>query len=602
MAADPDQLDRMNPLGASLREDGTKFRVWAPACRSVDLVVDGRRPEPLRETADGVRELTVPALLAGTRYQYRLDGERYRPDPVSRWQPQGVHGPSVVVDPARFAWTDQGFHGHARADLVFYELHVGTYTTTGTFEAIIPYLPRLVDLGITAIELMPIAEFPGSRNWGYDGAHLYAPQSTYGGPQGLRRLVDACHRHGLSVFLDVVYNHLGPEGNYLAEYGPYFTDRYKTPWGSAINYDGPDSAGVRRHFVENARYWVREFHIDGLRLDAVHSIFDASPRHILTELAEAAREEGRAQGRAVHIMVESHDNERRLVLPASKDGLGLDGVWADDFHHAVHVRLTGERGGYYADYQSPALLARAMTEGFAYQGEHSDYFGRERGTVSADLPADHFVICIQNHDQVGNRAQGDRLSTMLPLEAAKLAAALMFASPALPLLFMGEEYGETSPFQFFTSFLDPVLVDAVRTGRAAEFARFAWQGELPDPGAPATFLRSRLNHALATAPRHRELREYYRRWLALRREHPALGARHKERARVTVEGDVLTLSRSAPDGAAVTLIANLSREHRALPRTEGHVVLDSADPRFGGARAGGPPLTPFQAVLLDASK
>ena len=597
MAADPHQLDRMNPLGASLHGDGTTFRVWAPKCRSVELVVDGRPPEHLRDAGDGVREITLPTLLPGARYQYRLDGQHYRPDPTSRWQPQGVHGPSVVVDPTRFAWTDQAFRGHARPDLVFYELHVGAYTTAGTFAAVIPHLPKLVDLGITAVELMPVAEFPGSRNWGYDGAHLYAPQSTYGGPQGLRRLVDACHAQGLSVFLDVVYNHLGPEGNYLAEFGPYFTDRYKTPWGSAVNFDGPDGGGVRRHFVENARYWIREFHIDGLRLDAVHSMFDTSPVHILTELSEAAREEGRALGRPVHVVAESHDNDRRLVLPTSDDGLGLDGVWADDFHHAVHVRLTGERGGYYVDFATPAALPRALAEGFAFQGERSEYFGRDRGTPSADLAAEHFVIAIQNHDQVGNRAQGDRLSTMLPLEAVKVAAALMFAAPALPLLFMGEEYGETSPFQFFTSFLDPALMEAVRRGRTAEFARFAWQGEVPDPGAPATFLRSRLNHALATAPHHRELREYYRRWLALRAEHPALGARHKDRARATLEGDVLTLTRSEPGGATITLVANLGKERRPLPPTRGRLILDSADARFGGPDTG-TPLAPYQAVLF----
>ena len=284
----------MSPLGASLHADGTAFRVWAPKCRTVELVVDGQRPERLRDVGEGLREVTLPAFMAAARYQYRLDGERDRPDPASRWQPQGVHGPSVVVDPTRFAWTDQDFRGHARADLVFYELHVGTYTIAGTFEGVIPHLPRLAELGITAVELMPVAEFPGSRNWGYDGVHLYAPQSTYGGPQGLRRLVDAAHAQGLSVFLDVVYNHLGPEGNYLEEFGPYFTDRYETPWGSALNFDGPDGLGVRRHFVENARYWAREFHIDGLRLDAVHSIFDTSSRHILTELTEAAHGEGRA--------------------------------------------------------------------------------------------------------------------------------------------------------------------------------------------------------------------------------------------------------------------------------------------------------------------
>ena len=313
---------------------------------------------------------------------------------------------------------------HARGDLVFYELHVGTYTTAGTFEALIPHLASLADLGVTAIELMPIAEFPGSRNWGYDGVHLYAPQSTYGGPQGLRRLVDACHARGLSVFLDVVYNHLGPEGNYLAEFGPYFTERYKTPWGRAVNFDGPDSAGVRHHFVENARYWVREFHIDGLRLDAVHSIFDAGHLHILTELTEAAREAAGALGRPMHVVVESHDNDRRLVLPASDGGIGVDGIWSDDFNHAMHVRLTGEHGGYYTDFRAKDVMPRAIAEGFAFQGEHSEYFGRERGTPSADLAGDHFVICTQNHDQIGNRAQGDRLSTIVSFEAVKLAAAL----------------------------------------------------------------------------------------------------------------------------------------------------------------------------------
>jgi maltooligosyltrehalose trehalohydrolase len=592
----------MSMLGASIHGDGVTFRVWAPRCRSVDLVVEGRPPERLREVADGVRELTVMGLRAATRYQYRLDGERYRPDPVSRWQREGVHGASVVVDPSRFTWTDGPFRGHALADLVFYELHAGTYTTAGTFEAVIPQLPRLADLGVTAIELMPVAEFPGSRNWGYDGVHLYAPQSTYGGPQGLRRLVDACHAQGLSVILDVVYNHLGPEGNYLAEFGPYFTDRYKTPWGSAVNFDGADAAGVRRHFVENARYWVREFHIDGLRVDAIHAIHDASPLHILTEVAEAAREEGRAQGRPVHIIAESHDNDRRLVQPAAAGGIGLDAVWADDFHHAVHVRLTGEHGGYYADFTEPALLPRAVAEGFAFQGEHSAYFGCPRGTPCADVAGEHFVICIQNHDQVGNRAKGDRLSQVVSFEAVKLAAALMFAAPALPLLFMGEEYGETSPFQFFTSFLDPDLAKAVREGRTGEFQRFAWQGEVPDPGAPATFLRSRLNHSLAGAPRHRELREYYRRWLALRATHPALGTRHKQLARVELveDGDVLLLTRRAPGGAAVQLVANLTAREQRLPDagTGRSILIDTAEPRFGG-RDSGRALGPYRAVLYE---
>jgi maltooligosyltrehalose trehalohydrolase len=588
-------------LGATLQETGTTFRVWAPRCRSVDVVIEGRRPEPLTPRADGLYERAFGGIGAATRYQYRLDGERYRPDPVSRFQPEGVHGPSVVVEPGRFPWTDQGFRGHPLGDLVFYELHAGAFTAAGTFEAVIPHLPNLVDLGVTALELMPVAEFPGSRNWGYDGVHLYAPQSTYGGPRGLRRLVDAAHGHGLSVVLDVVYNHLGPEGNYLGEYGPYFTDRYKTPWGGAINFDGPDSEGVRRHFIDNARYWVREFHLDGLRLDAIHSIFDTSAVHVLTEVGEAAREEARLLDRPVHVVAESHDNDRRIVQPAAEGGLGLDAVWADDFHHAVHTRLTGERRGYYADFAGGRGLARALAEGFAYQGEPSEYFGRPRGTPSVDLGGERFVIALQNHDQVGNRAVGDRLSTIVSLAAVKMAAALLFAAPALPLVFMGEEYGETAPFQFFTSFLDPALVEAVRRGRAAEFARFGWEGKIPDPSEPATFLRSRLSHPLAGAPRHRELREYYRQWLGLRRSHPALGSHGKERARCEVDptGSVLSLSRPGPDAAGVRLVANLTATPQPFaPPAGAHVLLDSEDKRFAGTPTSHP-LAPYQAVLYE---
>jgi len=595
----------MKRLGASLHPGGATFSVWAPRCRSVEVVVDGRRPVPLRAEEDGVFEVTLDGVVDTTQYRYRLDSDRYRPDPVSRYQPQGVHGPSVVVDPDRFPWTDTGFRGHALADLVFYELHVGTYTTAGTFEAVIPHLPRLVDLGITAVEVMPVAEFPGSRNWGYDGVHLYAPQSTYGGPRGLRRLVDACHGAGLSVFLDVVYNHLGPEGNYLAEYGPYFTDRYRTPWGTAINFDGPDASGVRRHFIENARYWVREFHIDGLRLDAIHSIYDAGPVHVLSELTEAAREEGRLLGRPVHVVAESHDNERNLVLATKMGGIGLDGVWSDDFHHAVHATLTGERAGYYADFGRPGQLARAVAEGFAFQGEHSEYFGRPRGTPSADLEGQHFVICIQNHDQVGNRAGGERFNALVPFEVVKLAAGLLFAAPALPLLFMGEEYGETAPFQFFTSYLDPALAEAVRRGRTEEFAKFAWSGDVvPDPGRPATFVRSRLNHSLVGAPRHRELREYYRRWLALRAQHPALGALDKPKARVELDADgaVLTLTRTASSGESVQLVANLDREPRRLPGGRpARVLLNSDDVAFAGTGAA-VPLGPYQVLLCEVTR
>jgi maltooligosyltrehalose trehalohydrolase len=595
----------MNALGASLHEGTTTFRVWAPRCRSVDVVLEGRRPVSMRRDEGGLWEVALSGVGAGTRYQYRLDGERYRPDPHSRFQPEGVHGHSVVVDPTEFGWTDQGFRGHEAAALVLYELHVGTYTAAGTFEAMIPHLGALRDLGVTAIELMPVAEFPGSRNWGYDGVHLFAPQSTYGGPRGLRRLVDACHAHGLSVFLDVVYNHLGPEGNYLAEFGPYFTDRYRTPWGLAVNFDGPESQGVRRFVIENARLWVREFHVDGLRLDAIHAIWDASPVHVLTELAEGVRAEARALGRPAHVIAESHDNDRRLVLPRAGGGLGLDGVWSDDFHHTLHTLLTGERGGYYVDFGRPRQLERVLTEGFAFQGEPSEYFGRERGTPSADLPGDRFVVFLQNHDQVGNRARGDRLSTLVSFEALKLAAALLFVTPSIPLLFMGEEYGETAPFQFFTSFLDPALAEAVRQGRTDEFKRFLWQGTVPDPGSPGTFVRSRLNHSLATARRHRELRDYYRHWLALRRTHPALGTRGKEAARASLDPDgrVLTVTRGASRGSEVALVANLGAAVRPLaePPAGWRVLLDSDDTRFAGTGSR-KPLQGFQALLYEAAR
>ncbi|MGH7331779.1 MAG: malto-oligosyltrehalose trehalohydrolase [Candidatus Rokuibacteriota bacterium] len=592
----------MESLGASLKTAETEFRVWAPHCRSVEVLLDRRAPVPLQAAADGLFEGVLPDAHAGSTYWYRLDGARDRPDPLSRYQPMGVHGPSMVVDPRDFAWTDQAFRGHALDALVIYELHVGTFTELGTFEAVIPHLAALVDLGVSAVELMPVAEFPGGRDWGYDGVHLFAPQSTYGGPRGLRRLVDACHAAGLSLILDVVYNHLGPEGNYLAEFGPYFTDRHPTPWGPGVNVDGPDAAGVRRHLVDNARYWVREFHVDGLRLDAIHAITDTSALHILTELARAAREEAMTLGRPLHVIAESHDNDRRLVLPAAGGGLGLDAVWSDDFHHALHARLTGERVGYYADYPGGRGLERAIAAGFVYQGESSVYWGRNRGTPSSDLPGERFVISIQNHDQVGNRPGSERLPALVHREAVKAAVAILCATPAIPLLFMGEEYGETSPFPFFASFLDPHLSEAVHRGRQRELDRFGGTGRVADPSAPATFARARLNHALVVRPGHRELREYYRAWLTLRGAHPALGACRKQATDAEIADDVLLVNRQAATGERVVLAANLADERRSLPRAlaGATVLLDSGQPRFGG-RAG-IPLAPYQAVLFEIAR
>ena len=407
------------------------------------------------------------------------------------------------------------------------------------------------------------------------------------------------------MFLDVVYNHLGPEGNYLAEYGPYFTDRHPTPWGPGVNYDGPGSEGVRRHVLENGRMWVREFHIDGFRLDAIHAIHDASPAHILTEFAEAVRAEAARAGRRVHVIAESHDNDRRLVLPTSQGGLGLDAVWSDDFHHALHRALTGEKTGYYVDFGADRHLERAIAEGFAFQGEPSEYWGRSRGTPSADLPGDNFVIFLQNHDQIGNRSQGDRLGTLVPFDALKLAAGLLLVSPAVPLLFMGEEYAETARFQFFTSFLDKRLTEAVRRGRTEEFKRFAWRGPISDPDAPNTFVSSRLSPSLASAPRRRGLREYYRRWLTLRRTHPALGARGKELTRVTrEESGVLTVIRASAEGSEVRLVANLTPKTQFMPAVDPparRLLLDSDDESFGGTGTAAP-LAPYQCLLFEAQR
>jgi maltooligosyltrehalose trehalohydrolase len=587
----------MTALGASVKAGATTFRVWAPHCRTVDVLVSGRAVS-LVPSDGGVFTGRADGVLPSARYWYRLDGGHARPDPASRFQPDGVHGPSAVVDPAAFRWTDQHFRGHARRDLVIYELHVGTFSRAGTFEAVIPHLAALVDLGVTAVELMPVAEFAGPRGWGYDGVYLYAPHSGYGGPRGLRRLVDACHAAGLSVILDAVYNHLGPEGNYLAEFGPYFTTRHRTPWGPGIDFDGPGAVPVRRHFVESVRCWVREFHVDGLRLDAVHAIIDTSPVHILTELGAAAREEAMTLGRPVHLIAESHDNDRRLVLPVP-DGLGLDAVWSDDFHHALHARLTGEQVGYYADFPGGRGLERAIAEGFAFQGEPSAYWGWPRGTASADLEGDRFVISVQNHDQVGNRPGSQRLSRLLGFGAAKVAAALLFATPALPLLFMGEEYGEPADFPFFTSFLEAGLNAAVHRGRQREFLRFGWTAAIDDPGESATFERARLQLALAETPGHCELRAYYRAWLALRRAHPALGARGKSRVRVAAADGVLTLAREATTGERLILVGNLTPASRPLPALDrgARILLDSAEPRFGGS--GGTPLSPYQAVLFE---
>jgi maltooligosyltrehalose trehalohydrolase len=483
-------------IGAEyLGNDICAFRLWAPFRESVEVELQApvRRSLALQSVGDGYWQSRATEVSPGTRYRYRLDGELMRPDPASHYQPEGVHGPSAVVDHGGFSWSRDDFQAPSLKDWIFYEVHVGTFSPEGTFAAVTGRLDRLVELGVNALELMPVAAFPGERNWGYDGVHPFAVQGSYGGPEGLKRLVDACHLEGIAVVLDVVYNHLGPEGNYLRDFGPYFTGTYNTPWGEAINFDGPYSDEVRRYFLENARHWFSRYRIDALRLDAVHAIYDASAHPFLLELAEAARRWSEELGRPLYLIAESDLNDTRLISDPGLGGFGLHAQWSDDFHHAVHAYLTGERNGYYQDFGRFTDILKAVRDGFVYDWRYSKYRKRRHGSSCRDLPPNRLVVCIQNHDQVGNRMRGERLNALVSLEAYKLAAALLLLGPNLPLLFMGQEYGEQAPFLYFVSHGDPDLVEAVRRGRREEFRGFAWKGEVPDAQDPATFLRSKLD-------------------------------------------------------------------------------------------------------------
>ncbi len=470
--------------GANVREDGSvHWRVWAPHARQVSLVlVDGigRREIPMQRESLGIHSHAETKIAQGQRYAYRLDGGRERPDPCSLWQPAGVHGPSAVVDPSRFRWTDENWKGVRQEELVFYELHVGTFSPEGTFDAVISRLPDLCELGITAVEIMPVGQFPGSRNWGYDGVLPYAAQDSYGGPYGLQRLVDACHAARLAIFLDVVYNHFGPEGNFLSEFGDYSNDRYSTPWGAAVNFDGRGCDAVRDFVLDNVRMWLEEFHFDGLRLDAVHAIFDFGARHILRAVQEVADDSGSFRGWPAFVVAESDLNDPHVLYPGDQGGHGLSAQWSDDFHHAIHAFLTGERRGYYVDFGAAHQLARSLESPFVYAWDYSAFRCRKHGTAPARLSGERFVVCIQNHDQVGNRARGDRLGSVLNSPAkTRLAACLLLLSPYLPLVFMGEEYGEDAPFPFFCSFSDVELVRAVREGARENSTTAAWKPRCP---------------------------------------------------------------------------------------------------------------------------
>lgn len=586
-----------------------EFTLWAPQCSTVavKLMVE---PQPflvsLRKDEQGYWHGLANEVPPGTRYGYFLNDDKTYPDPTSHWQPDGVHELSAIVNHQGFAWTDQHWENPPLRHYLIYELHVGTFTPQGTFDAIIPRLPRLVELGVKAVELMPVAQCPGQRNWGYDGVYPYAVQQSYGGPEGLKRLVNACHDHGLAVILDVVYNHLGPEGNYTTHFAPYFTDKYQTPWGKAMNYDDRFSAGVRNFVIQNALYWLRDYHIDALRLDAIQTIYDFSARSILEELAEAVDRWAQHQGKSVYLIAETDNNDVRVLRSRSEGGYGIHAQWSDDFHHALHSLLTGERQGYYQDFGEMQHLARVMDEGFAYSGQFSKFRQCHRGSSARDRLLSQFVVYSQNHDQVGNRIQGERLNQLVGFDAQKLGAAMTILSPYIPLLFMGEEYGETNPFLYFVNHSQEALNREVHEGRKREFAALNLRGEPPFVADVETYLSSQLQWHLQygsqvnsgnqdgeSAPtsgndRHYYLWQFYQHLIKVRNRYPSLTCQRREHIHVDFqEAEKLLLIHRHKGQCETLLFCNFhpypevwSNPHPGRLWTK---VFDSADAGWGSA-------------------
>jgi maltooligosyltrehalose trehalohydrolase len=596
-------------FGASVRDgDTAEFRVWAPNLTSLAVRILGEDSRTIPMTRSSKSELfefvaTVDHISEATDYFYVLGDGRERPDPVSRWQPSGVHGPSRVVDPASFHWSDQGWTGIPLKDFILYELHTGTFTREGTFESVIPRLPYLRDLGITAIEIMPVAQVPGNRNWGYDGASLYAPQSSYGGPTSLKKLVDACHQHGLAVVLDVVYNHLGPEGNYLPEFAPCFTDTHHTPWGKAINFDGPESDGVRRFIIDNALYWLTEFHVDGLRLDAIHGIYDFGALHVLDELSDAFHSQARLLKRQAWLIAESDLEDVRIINPRSQGGYALDAQWHDDFHHALYALLTGQREGFLMDFGALGELSKSIGEGFVFDWKYSRYRQRHHGSSSQGRPGEQFVGFIQNHDQIANTSRGKRLSSLVSAGEQKLAAVLTLCSPFLPLLFMGEEYGETAPFLYFTSFEDTDLATAVREGRKRELGSHYSESDFADPQDVSTFEKCKLDWSKTAISPHAEILRLYRDLISLRKQHPSLRNCRKDLTEIRFDENArwLVMKRSAPAGGSALLLFNLSAERQSVPVATDprprRLLLWTGDTIYGGS----PSPRPGETVASSSS-
>lgn len=518
--------------------------VWAPGASSLELLAENVSVA-MEMSPVGWWEAPGVCLKDGEKYAFSVDGSPYLPDPRSMRQPEGVHGPSVFVDHAKYPWSDDAWQPPPIASALIYEIHTGAFSPEGTFDGIISHLDHLLSLGVTHLELMPVNGFSGERGWGYDGVNLYAPHETYGGPEGLKKLVDTAHGKGIAVLLDVVYNHLGPEGNYLGFFGPYFSKKYASPWGDAINFDGPFSDGVRKFFLDNARMWLADYHIDGLRVDAVHAVFDQSALHFLEELAGTVRQVEMETGKRRCVIAESDLNDPRLVVSRDAGGFGFDAQWSDDFHHALHALVTGEKNGYYGDFGKVSHVARALEKSFVYGGSYSPFRKRRHGRCAAAVPPERFLGYIQNHDQVGNRARGERLGHLCGERLQKVAAACVFLSPFVPMLFQGEDWNASSPFLYFTDHSDEQLKKAVREGRRKEFAAFGWDpAEIPDPQHEETFFRSKLDWTEKDTAHGRDMFEWYRNLAAFRRSTPALkGGRRNMRVSFDEVGRWLVMQR-----------------------------------------------------------
>jgi maltooligosyltrehalose trehalohydrolase len=576
-------------VGSFLREGICSFTVWAPFRKTVEVVLKANNcRRALARDTDGYWSCAMQDVRPGDQYVFRLDGAEEFPDPASKFQPNGVHGASAVIEQAH-PWRDSDWRGLPLEEMVIYELHVGTFTSFRDFKGVISRFPYLKRLGINAIELMPLGQFPGERNWGYDAVFPFAVQSSYGGPAGLKELVDEAHLNNIAVILDVVYNHQGPEGNYLEQYGPYFTDKYKTGWGKAVNFDDAWCDGVRHFYWQNALMWLDEFHIDGLRLDAVHAIWDFSARHFIEELSLRIKVLEEKSGRTKVVIAEFDLNNPRYVWPLSSGGYGLDGQWADEFHHALHALVTGETNGYYEDFGDSEHLARAIKNSYVYTGQYSAHRKRHFGKEPLGTTYDQFIVFAQNHDQIGNRMLGDRLSQLVSGEALKLAAATVLLSPHVPLLFMGEEYGEDHPFQYFISHTDQELIESVQTGRREEFSYFKWSDQLPDPQAEDTFERCTLSWKIETDPASATFFAFYQHLISFRKERMAMKGRTRDTLKVLSWDNRVVCFERRHENDFLLIVLNFNKKpmtFRLPGQQQLKKIFDTASVQWGGPGTG----------------